>query len=84
MSINVLSIGGGGGSSSGCTANSISPELKQYIQQQLAANGSVAEGVQDNHGDDDGTRAVDHSAGDDPARHDDTPVKYQESSNDRT
>jgi hypothetical protein len=62
VSINVLSIGGGGGSSSGCTANSISPELKQYIQQQLAANGS----------------------GDDPARHDDTPVKYQESSNDRT
>jgi predicted small secreted protein len=30
VSINVLSIGAGGGSSQGCTANSISPELKQY------------------------------------------------------
>src|SRR6185503_14615965 len=37
VSINVLSIGAGGGKSSGCTANSISPELKQYIQEQLAA-----------------------------------------------
>jgi hypothetical protein len=46
VSINVLSIGAGGGSSSGCTANSISPELKQYIQQQLAANGSVGGGAQ--------------------------------------
>jgi len=46
VSINVLSIGAGGGSSKGCTANSISPELKQYIQQQLAANGSVGGGAQ--------------------------------------
>jgi hypothetical protein len=46
VSINVLSIGAGGGSSQGCTANSISPELKQYIQQQLAANGSVGGGAQ--------------------------------------
>ncbi|HEY8593029.1 MAG TPA: hypothetical protein VIL42_09235 [Sphingomicrobium sp.] len=46
VSINVLSIGAGGGSSDGCTANSISPELKQYIQQQLAANGSVGGGAQ--------------------------------------
>jgi hypothetical protein len=29
VSINILSIGAGGGSSQGCTANSISPELKQ-------------------------------------------------------
>jgi hypothetical protein len=46
VSINILSIGAGGGSSDGCTANSISPELKQYIQQQLAANGSVGGGAQ--------------------------------------
>ena len=46
VSINVLSIGAGGGSSDGCTANGISPELKQYIQQQLAANGSVGGGAQ--------------------------------------
>jgi hypothetical protein len=46
VSINILSIGAGGGSSEGCTANSISPELKQYIQQQLAANGSVGGGAQ--------------------------------------
>src|SRR3954447_12128429 len=46
VSINVLSIGAGGGSSQGCTANSISPELKQYIQEQLAANGSVGGGAQ--------------------------------------
>jgi hypothetical protein len=46
VSINVLSFGAGGGSSQGCTANSISPELKQYIQQQLAANGSVGGGSQ--------------------------------------
>ena len=48
VSINILSIGAGGGSSEGCTANSISPELKQYIQQQLAANGSVGGGAQTN------------------------------------
>jgi len=46
VSINILSIGAGGGSSQGCTANSISPELKQYIQEQLAANGSVGGGAQ--------------------------------------
>jgi hypothetical protein len=46
VSINVLSIGAGGGSSKGCTANSISPELKQYIQEQLAANGNVGGGAQ--------------------------------------
>ena len=32
VSINVLAIGAGGGSSQGCTANSISPELKQYLE----------------------------------------------------
>ena len=46
VSINVLSIGAGGGSSQGCTANSISPELAQYVQQQIAANGSVGGGAQ--------------------------------------
>jgi hypothetical protein len=46
VSINVLSIGAGGGKSEDCTANSISPELKQYIQEQLAANGSVGGGAQ--------------------------------------
>ena len=50
VSINVLSIGAGGGSSKGCTANSISPELKQYIQEQLAANGSVGGGAQTTSG----------------------------------
>ena len=50
VSINILSIGAGGGKSSGCTANSISPELAQYIQQQLAANGSVGGGAQTNTG----------------------------------
>jgi hypothetical protein len=44
VSINILSIANGG--SPNCTANSISPELKQYIQQQLAANGSVGGGAQ--------------------------------------
>jgi hypothetical protein len=44
VNINILSISGGG--SPNCTANSISPELKQYIQQQLAANGSVGGGDQ--------------------------------------
>ncbi len=50
VSINVLSIGAGGGSNKGCTANSISPELKQYIQEQLAANGSVGGGAQSTTG----------------------------------
>jgi hypothetical protein len=44
VNINILSISGGGNPN--CTANSISPELKQYIQQQLAANGSVGGGAQ--------------------------------------
>ncbi|HJR83352.1 MAG TPA: hypothetical protein VJ775_05450 [Sphingomicrobium sp.] len=50
VSINILSIGAGGGSSQGCTANSISPELKQYIQQQIAAAGNVGGGSQTNTG----------------------------------
>src|SRR4051794_41428327 len=50
VSINVLSIGAAGASSQGCTANSISPELKQYIQEQLAANGSLGGGAQSNTG----------------------------------
>ena len=54
VSINILSVGGGG-SSQGCTANSISPELKQYIQQQLAANGSVGGGAQTTTGASTGT-----------------------------
>ena len=45
VSINILSVGGGS-SSQGCTAKSISPELAQYIQQQIAANGSVGGGAQ--------------------------------------
>ena len=55
VSINILSVGAGGGSSQGCTANSISPELKQYIQQQLAANGNVGGGAQTNTGTTQGT-----------------------------
>ena len=45
-SINVLSIGAGGGSSQGCTAQTASPELVQAVQQQLAANGNVGGGAQ--------------------------------------
>ena len=48
VSINVLSIGAGGGSSKGCTAQTTSPELTQAVQQQLAANGSVGGGAQTN------------------------------------
>ena len=55
VSINILSVGAGGGSSQGCTANSISPELAQYIQQQIAANGSVGGGAQTNTGTTSGT-----------------------------
>ena len=54
ISINILSVGGGG-SSQGCTANSISPELAQYIQQQIAANGSVGGGAQTTTGSSGGT-----------------------------
>src|SRR3982751_3216214 len=50
VSINVLSIGAGGGSSQGCTANSVSPDLKQYIQEQLAAKGSGGGGAPSNTG----------------------------------
>lgn len=57
VSINILSIGAGGGKSEGCTANSISPELKQYIQQQIAANGSVGGGAQTNSGTTSGSTA---------------------------
>ena len=46
VSINILSIGAGGGSSKGCTATNSSPELAQAVQQQLAANGSVGGGAQ--------------------------------------
>jgi predicted small secreted protein len=46
VSINILSIGAGGGSSQGCTAKTSSPELAQAVQQQLAANGSVGGGAQ--------------------------------------
>ena len=49
VSINILSIGGGG-SSKGCTATTASPELVQVVQQQLAANGSVDGGAQTNGG----------------------------------
>lgn len=49
ININILSIGGNG-SSEGCTANSVSPELVQAIQQQLAANGNVGGGAQTNGG----------------------------------
>jgi hypothetical protein len=55
VSINILSIGAGGGSSQGCTANSISPELAQYIQQQIAANGNVGGGAQTTTGSTSGT-----------------------------
>jgi len=48
VSINILSIGGGG--SPNCTANSTSPELEQAVQQQLAANGSVGGGSQSTSG----------------------------------
>ena len=56
VSINILSIGAGGGSSQGCTANSISPELKQYIQQQIAAAGNVGGGAHLFFGDNVGIR----------------------------
>src|SRR6476469_8667797 len=41
ISINLISIGASGGKAEGCSANSVSPELVQAIQQQLAANGNV-------------------------------------------
>jgi hypothetical protein len=66
VSINILSVGAGGGSSEGCTANSISPELKQYIQQQLAANGSVGGGAQTNTGTTQGTTTTTEPPQQDP------------------
>lgn len=48
VSINILSIGAGGGESKGCTATTASPELIQQIQQQLAAQGNVGGGAQTN------------------------------------
>ncbi|HYC94527.1 MAG TPA: hypothetical protein VEB39_02385 [Sphingomicrobium sp.] len=50
VSINILSIGAGGGSSKGCTAQTASPELVQAVQQQLAAQGNVGGGAQTNTG----------------------------------
>jgi hypothetical protein len=50
VSINVLSIGAGGGTSRGCTATTTSPQLDQAVQQQLAANGSVGGGAQTSTG----------------------------------
>jgi predicted small secreted protein len=50
VTINVLAIGAGGGSSKGCTAQTTSPELDQAVQQQLAANGSVGGGSQSTTG----------------------------------
>ncbi|MFL6829344.1 MAG: hypothetical protein ACJ8D5_01830 [Sphingomicrobium sp.] len=46
VSINILSIGAGGGNSGGCTAKTSSPELAQAVQQQLAAGGNVGGGAQ--------------------------------------
>ena len=46
VSINILSIGAGGGNSGGCTAKTSSPELTQAVQQQLAAGGNVGVGGQ--------------------------------------
>ena len=62
VSINILSVGGGG-SSQGCTANSISPELAQYIQQQIAANGSVGGGAQTTTGSSAGTTGTTSTTG---------------------
>ncbi len=58
VSINVLSIGAGGGSSKGCTAQTTSPELDQAVQQQLAANGSVGGGAQSTTGTTAGTTST--------------------------
>ena len=49
VSINVLSIGAGGGSSQGCTAQQRRRSCVQSVQQQLAANGSVGGGAQSHH-----------------------------------
>jgi hypothetical protein len=46
VSINILSVGAGGGSSQGCTAQNSSPELSQAVLHQLAAGGSVGGGAQ--------------------------------------
>jgi hypothetical protein len=41
VSINVLSVSGGGGSSQGCTAVTASPQLAQAVQQQLSTGGGT-------------------------------------------
>ena len=46
VSINILSVGAGGGNSGGCTATNSSPELAQAVQQQMAAGGNVGGGSQ--------------------------------------
>jgi len=46
VSINILSIGAGGGNSGGCTAKTSSGELAQAVQQQMAAGGNVGGGSQ--------------------------------------
>ena len=73
VSINILSIGGGGGRTDGCTANSISPELKQYIQQQIAANGNVGGGAQTNSGATTGTTGSTTTTPTQPAPKSQTP-----------
>ena len=50
VSINILSIGAGGGDNKGCAATTASPELVQAVQQQLAAKGNVGGGAQTNAG----------------------------------
>lgn len=55
VSINILSIGAGGGDSKGCAATTASPELVQAVQQQLAAQGNVGGGAQTNTGTPTGT-----------------------------
>jgi hypothetical protein len=41
VTINILSIGAGGGSSKGCTAVTTSPELAQAVQQQMSTGGGT-------------------------------------------
>ena len=45
VSINVLSIGAGGGSSQGCTAVTTSPQLTQVVGQQLSAGSGTQTGT---------------------------------------
>ena len=84
VSINVLSIGAGGGSSKGCTAQTTSPELEQAVQQQLAANGSVGGGAQtttahDHDGSDhDYDHASDHDAAAAHDEHDSAAIGFNQ------